>query len=89
MSANNLRLSLSVALSVGIVWLVCSLFVWAMPDLTNEFASFMMHMEINKLWRIDIVGVVIGGFLWMTMSFVLVSLSLLFVGLLRGPGNGE
>lgn len=72
----NIRLSLGASLAVGSLWLFCSLFVWIAPEMSARLTGYMIHMEAEFTWQLEPGGAVIGGMLWMMMSFALVFLSL-------------
>ncbi len=52
------------ALSMGIVWIACSLFVWLLPELSMTIANWWLHgldVQVMGKWNLTLVNFVMGG----------------------------
>lgn len=59
------KLGVSAALAVAVLWLVCSLLVAVFPLGMMRAGGSMMHGDFSGYaWRMSFGGIVIGGLIW-------------------------
>ena len=64
MKANTTKLANAFALTLAILWTLCSFFVWLLPDLSLQITSWWMHgMDLSVMgsWRLTIGNFLLGG----------------------------
>ena len=65
MKINALNFGLAAAITAGVVWLICSVFVWMIPGGMMNVTTNMMHMDMSRIgWTISPTGVVWGLVAW-------------------------
>ncbi len=65
MKINSLNFALAAAITAGVVWLICSVFVWMIPGGMMNVTTNMMHMDMSRSgWTISPIGVVWGLVAW-------------------------
>jgi hypothetical protein len=65
MKINALNLGFAGAITTAIVWVFCSLLVWAMPGPMMEVTGSMVHMDMSKLgWILSPMGFFVGLIVW-------------------------
>ncbi len=69
MKLNEKAFALACAAAFGIVWVVCSIFVMAMPDMMSDMTGNMLHTDWKSMgWHMSIFGVLFGGILWAALA---------------------
>ncbi len=69
MTISTKRLVATVAISVGIVWLICSLLVFAMPGAMSSMTGHMLHMNPNQTpLHMSATGMFMGLIGWMAIA---------------------
>lgn len=64
MKANTMKLANAFALAMTVLWVICSLFVWLLPDLSLQIISWWMHgMDLSVMgsWHLSVSNFVLGG----------------------------
>jgi len=65
MKINPINFSLACALSVSILWIVCSILVMAIPSIMLSMSGHMLHMELFRMgWNLTLLGVFTGLVGW-------------------------
>lgn len=65
MTLNANKFGLAAALSVSIIWLVCSVLVWALPGMMMGMSEAMLHIDTVPMgWHLSILGVFFGLVAW-------------------------
>ena len=65
MKINSLNFGLAGAITVAVVWIVCSLLVWVMPGPMMSMTGAMVHMDMTKFgWELSPLGVFGGLIVW-------------------------
>lgn len=65
MKINSLNFALASAITVAIVWIICSLLVWMMPGAMMDTTGSMVHMDISKFgWMLSLTGFFWGLIVW-------------------------
>lgn len=71
MKINENAFAIACASAFGIVWVVCSLIVIAMPDMMSNMSSNMVHADGAGMGlHMSFWGVLIGGLLWIVFAGV-------------------
>ncbi len=69
MKLNEKAFALACAAAFAIVWVVCSIFVMAMPDMMSDMTGNMLHTDWKSMgWHMSIFGVLFGGILWAALA---------------------
>ena len=69
MSINAKRISIAAALAASILWVVCSLIVLILPDLSMNATGYMMHSDMSGAhWQLHLPGVMAGLVLWSVLA---------------------
>jgi uncharacterized membrane protein len=65
MKINPVKFGLACALSVSILWIVCSILVMVIPPMMLSMSGHMLHMELAGMsWHITLLGVFTGLVGW-------------------------
>jgi len=85
MRINAVSFALATAVTTAIMWVICSLFVWAMPGPMMTTTGHMVHMDVSRFgWMLSPMGVIWGLVVWSVVAglfgWVLASLYNLFSG---------
>lgn len=65
MPLNAVKFAIASSLSFSIVWVSCSLLVFAMPDMMMSTSGDMVHMNLSSLgWEMSIIGILVGLVGW-------------------------
>lgn len=65
MKINSLNFALAGAITAAIVWIICSLFVWAIPGPMMSMTGNLVHMDMAKVgWELSPLGVFWGLIVW-------------------------
>ena len=61
MTLNTYKFCLASAISFSVVWVVCSLLVWLLPEVMMSFAGDMLHADLTAIgWQLSFKGVLAG-----------------------------
>ena len=65
MNLNALKFGFATALSVAVLWIVCSILVLVMPSMMISMSGDMLHMDVTGMsWSMTITGAIAGLFAW-------------------------
>lgn len=65
MKLNSAKFALAAILTTAIIWIICSLLVFLLPQATIMASGDMIHMDIqNMMWSLTLSGVIKGLILW-------------------------
>jgi len=65
MQLHTVKFALAAILTSAILWIVCSLLVFSLPQLTMMYSGDMMHMNTQEMmWSLTLPGFVKGLILW-------------------------
>ena len=65
MKLHALKFGLAAAISIAILWIICSLIVWLSPSMSMEMAGHMVHSDLSQMqWQLSLSGIIIGLFIW-------------------------
>ncbi len=65
MKINPLNFGLASAITMAVVWIICSLLVWTMPGAMMNTTGNMVHMDMNKFgWMLSPIGFFWGLIVW-------------------------
>lgn len=60
------------ATAFGLIWIICSLLVIALPDMMSDMTGNMLHTDWKGVgWHMSIFGALIGGILWAFLAGIL------------------
>lgn len=63
------RFSAACAVTAGILWVICSALVVAMPQSMMQMTAHMLHMDISQVsWTMSGFGLLIGLLSWCIIS---------------------
>tara|TARA_R110000824_G_scaffold401796_1_gene616747 strand:+ start:12716 stop:12970 length:255 start_codon:yes stop_codon:yes gene_type:complete len=63
------KFGLAAALAFAVIWIVCSVIVMLMPDMSLMASGSMLHSNMdNWEWDINVAGILIGLILWSIMA---------------------
>ena len=69
MKINSLKFGLASAVTVAVVWIICSLLVWLMPGAMMNMTTNLFHMEMGKSgFVISPIGVLWGLIGWSLLA---------------------
>ena len=61
--------AIACAAAFAIIWIVCSLFVMALPNMMSDMTGKMLHTDWQAMrWHMSVLGVLIGGVLWTLLA---------------------
>ena len=64
--------AIACAAAFAIIWIVCSLFVMALPNMMSDMTGKMLHTDWQAMrWHMSVLGVLIGGVLWAFLAGIL------------------
>lgn len=64
MKLNTMKLANTFALSMAILWILCSAFIWLLPDFSWTITSWWMHgMDLSAMgnWHLTFDNLLFGG----------------------------
>ncbi len=65
MPLNSLKFAIAATLTTAIVWIICSVFVLSLPNISMMFTGDMMHMDTQEMmWTLTLAGFIKGLLLW-------------------------
>lgn len=69
MKIDATKMGLATAIVFGLLWIVCSLFVFSMPMGMSQFGGHMMHVDFgNFAWTLTFTGFLYGLVSWSIIS---------------------
>ena len=76
MKINVIKVSIASAVAFSVLWIICSLMVWMMPEYMLRITASMMHISPNALnWDFSWSGVMVGCVAWAVTSGVTVAVT--------------
>lgn len=73
MKIDKIRLANSFALSMAVLWILCSIVVWLLPELTLQITTWWMHgMNLSNMgdWNLTLSNFFWGGIMTVISSWV-------------------
>lgn len=73
MKDNTIKLANVFALAMAILWTLCSVFVWLLPDFSLQITSWWMHgMDLSAIgsWHLTVSNFLLGGITAVITSWV-------------------
>jgi hypothetical protein len=65
MKFNSVKFALAATLTTAVIWVICSLLVFLLPQATIMASSDMIHMDIqDMMWSLTLSGFIKGLILW-------------------------
>lgn len=67
------NLANSFALAMTVLWMICSLFVWLLPELSLQITSWWMHgMDLTAMgvWHLTFGNFLLGGITTVVSAWV-------------------
>jgi hypothetical protein len=65
MKFNSVKFALAATLTTAIIWVICSLLVFLLPQATIMASGDMIHMDIqDMMWSLTLSGFIKGLILW-------------------------
>jgi len=65
MKTDATKMGLAVASAFAVIWVICSVLVWVMPDLMMQMSGHMVHSDLSGMgWQMNGQGVFIGLLAW-------------------------
>ncbi|MTI64788.1 DUF5676 family membrane protein [Methylophaga sp.] len=65
MKFNSVKFALAATLTTAIIWVICSLLVFLLPQATIMASGDMFHMDIqDMMWSLTLSGFIKGLILW-------------------------
>ncbi|GFD78115.1 hypothetical protein KUL118_09770 [Tenacibaculum sp. KUL118] len=60
------------AAAFALIWIICSLFVVALPNMMSDMTGKMLHTDWQAMgWHMSVLGVLIGVVLWAFLAGIL------------------
>ncbi len=73
MKLDAYKLGLATAITLAVVWVICSLLVLALPALMMQMGGHMLHTDLGAAqWTLHWPGFIIGLVLWSLLGGLLV-----------------
>ncbi len=65
MKLHEIKFGLAAAISIAILWIICSLIVWLSPGMSMEMSGHMVHSDLSQMqWQLSLSGIIIGLIIW-------------------------
>lgn len=65
MKLNEKAFAFASIVTIALLWLVCSLLVYLMPDMSMQASGSMMHMDLSTMqWSMTFPGFLVGLIIW-------------------------
>lgn len=65
MKLNSAKFALAATLTTAIIWVICSLLVFLLPQATIMASGDMIHMDIqDMMWSLTLSGFIKGLIFW-------------------------
>lgn len=69
MKINATKMGVAAAITFAIVWVICSLLVWALPANMMIMSGHMVHGDLSAMtWHMSVGGVFIGFVIWSVVA---------------------
>ncbi len=71
MKLHTVKFTIAAIVTTAIIWSVCSLLVFSLPQLTMMYSGDMMHMNTQELmWSLTFAGFIRGLVIWSVFAGV-------------------
>ena len=71
MKLNANAFGLAAAVTVAILWLLCSLIVALMPGMSMMMSGYMMHTDFSGMqWDMHLAGFLAGLVIWSVFAYI-------------------
>jgi len=71
MTLNAFKFGMASAITVAVLWLVCSALVMVMPTVMLSMSGDMLHMQLNNMgWHLTLAGILKGLLAWSVVAGV-------------------
>ena len=75
MKLDALKIGYATALAFAIVWIICSLLVWALPSMMLGMSGHMVHGDFSNMgWHTTLSGFLVGLFAWSIVAGAIAAL---------------
>ncbi len=75
MKLNAGKFAIAGGITSGILWIICSLMVWGMPDAMMSMGGYMMHENYSDMhWQMGFGGILFGLIGWGLVGTVICGL---------------
>lgn len=65
MKLDSSKFALAAAYASAIIWVLCSLVVMLVPDMSMHASGYMMHSDFSAMqWQMHFTGFLVGLILW-------------------------
>lgn len=65
MQLHPFKFGVAAALATAVIWIICSVLVFSLPELTMMVSGDMMHMDTREImWSLTLAGFVKGLIIW-------------------------
>jgi len=64
MKDKKMAVANSFALAMAVIWIICSIAVWLLPDLSMAISNWWMHgldMRVMGVWNLTLANFIMGG----------------------------
>ncbi len=69
MKLNAVKMGVAVAIAVAVIWIICSVLVWAFPASMMSMSGHMVHGDFSDMtWHMSFGGVFVGLVIWSVAS---------------------
>lgn len=69
MKLDAMKFGIASALTAAVLWIACTLLVWALPLAMTAMGGHMMHMNPTAMgWVLSAYGVIVGGVAWIVVA---------------------
>ena len=63
------KLALAASFATAIIWLICSLIVVLIPEMSMNVSGYMMHSDFSAMqWQMNFSGFLVGLILWSAVA---------------------
>ncbi len=70
MQLDSVKLANAFAVAMSILWILCSAFVWILPEFTMQSFTWMMHGIELPAWNLNFGNFLSGGISLMVSAWV-------------------
>jgi len=65
MKLNTNSLAMAAAVTTALLWIICSLIVVLIPDMSMNISGYMMHSDFTDMqWSMNFKGFIVGLIIW-------------------------
>lgn len=65
MKLRSVKFAIAATVTTAIIWIICSVLVFSLPQMTMMLSGDMMHMNTqDMMWSLTLPGFVKGMILW-------------------------